>query len=596
MRSSVNSGTPRAFTIVEMLIVVAVLAVLMALLLPAVQSIRSAGRRVACGNNMRQLAIGLQSFHTRNGQLPTFWGVYPKMEVVLNKSSRPFFGSWLAHILPDIDMQAEYLRLPKAKLVTMSFTHSYQQSLESSAKDGILYARNMAVGGGRSWEANTVKNSGGGSSSGTWVATGTTPGYMTASSTTTVPIYRYDRVLQTAFGMNGYRYEVWRTVQVQIGTDQQVRPGGWVPESVQYSWVGTGGPPPLDPRYGSAAYGSVRSNGNQTALAYFNLTGSTPYGQGYPAAQETISIPITTCLGDNSLIESTRKLPWLAGRNWSTTNYLANPHAFTRVSNIEAPVVLAGSIPAPTSPMGTGRYKVDASWEPRTFESITDGQSNTILLAEAMRYCTSVVYATGESFSTPENRLIDVARLAFWSSPALANVVDIGFPAGTNESNWPGSMAHAVSMAIQPHPNWDGTQRVSDSESQHVIGGPRMGLVPPEVSWKPWTHNFGIEWESERYQFANTFMFQSQPKPADCSFVRAQANHGNVLMVAMCDGSVRPIKSSISRREISDSETTEVGRDPVMGSGVAANNKPTQPDGAWDMLMKANDGNMPPAE
>jgi len=59
-----------AFTLVELLVVIAIIGVLIGLLLPAVQAAREAARRSACSNNLKQWGLAMHSFHDANGQFP----------------------------------------------------------------------------------------------------------------------------------------------------------------------------------------------------------------------------------------------------------------------------------------------------------------------------------------------------------------------------------------------------------------------------------------------------------------------------------------------------------------------------------------------
>jgi prepilin-type N-terminal cleavage/methylation domain-containing protein/prepilin-type processing-associated H-X9-DG protein len=88
------------FTLVELLVVIAIIGVLVAMLLPALQSVRSSARSTQCKNNLRQLGIATRNFQQTEEYLPTYWGYYPPT------GNRRILGSWFVHLLPYIEQAA----------------------------------------------------------------------------------------------------------------------------------------------------------------------------------------------------------------------------------------------------------------------------------------------------------------------------------------------------------------------------------------------------------------------------------------------------------------------------------------------------------
>jgi prepilin-type N-terminal cleavage/methylation domain-containing protein/prepilin-type processing-associated H-X9-DG protein len=111
-------GRRRGFTIVEMLVVISIIAVLAALLLPAVQAAREAARRMQCANNLKNLALATQQFESAKNHLPASRTFLPmaKSEYVSPPTwqTNGHYVSWLHQLFPYIEKDDWRLQIEAA--------------------------------------------------------------------------------------------------------------------------------------------------------------------------------------------------------------------------------------------------------------------------------------------------------------------------------------------------------------------------------------------------------------------------------------------------------------------------------------------------
>ncbi len=148
-----NRGV-RAFTLVELLVVISIIGILIALLLPAVQAAREAARRASCQNKIKQLGLALQNYHALRKEFPNNWG---------DGGRGPEYGhSWISRILHQIEQVPLYDSIlfdqPLNDNLLVAKTPLDDLYCPSDSHDGTMTNQYMGSGGmGELWAVTNYK-------------------------------------------------------------------------------------------------------------------------------------------------------------------------------------------------------------------------------------------------------------------------------------------------------------------------------------------------------------------------------------------------------------------------------------------------------
>jgi prepilin-type N-terminal cleavage/methylation domain-containing protein len=279
MRKLLIRGRWRGFTLIELLVVIAIIAIIIGLLLPAVQKVREAAGRMESGNNLKQMTLAAHNAQSTYKKLPPTQGNYPQLHDTGNRANEPpGHGTFFYHILPFMEGENVQLSAPyqdnvrdRSWRIINTYVKTFIAPLDFTAPDtGLMPSWNNR--GALSYAVNSYALHQYDPRVGNymqWYSQMSLP-KMTAMDGTSNTIAigeRFATCTWPIFNSDGSvsydnRYRVW-------GEDGQGHGNGWAPDVFQGVQTISGSPAVLAPTSTMPQFGAGRKECQQFAYQSF---------------------------------------------------------------------------------------------------------------------------------------------------------------------------------------------------------------------------------------------------------------------------------------------------------------------------------------